>query len=185
MHPDPLVGVPEEKALEDGVVGLGVAADGLAGILTVDERQGILKAQNVSAVGLPPAYGGNHRGLGAEREQGQAFEGSGRVTEKVHDDSVLGSGILIEDVDHDRALAEEVEDGIQRPSFCQGAEAGAAKPVVDKTVQERGFERSADEMKQTAVLFELTDPRNGGDLEISEMTGQKQDAFSRGMGAEG
>ena len=43
MHPNPLLGVTEKHSLERGVVGPRVAADGLAHILTIDRRQGLLE----------------------------------------------------------------------------------------------------------------------------------------------
>lgn len=55
VHPDPLFGMPENGSLKHFIVGPGVQADLLARVGMLDRRQGVLKAQHVTAVGLAPA----------------------------------------------------------------------------------------------------------------------------------
>ena len=82
MHPDPLFRVSKEHVFECGIVCLGIAADGFAGIFTFDQRQGFFEAEHVGAVGLATTVSGQDRRAGIEREDGKTLERTCRLAEK-------------------------------------------------------------------------------------------------------
>ena len=83
VHPDPLFRVAEDDTLEGGIESAGVLPDVITGILTLLEADGLVKAQDVCPVRLPPARGGNDRGTGALRNDREALDRTCRVPEEI------------------------------------------------------------------------------------------------------
>src|SRR5215472_12142242 len=103
VHPDPLFRMAEEQAFESGVVRASIPADGLAWVIAFNQREWLLKVQHVTAVGLAPTGGGNHRRAGREGEDGDALEGASWMTKEIYRDAVFLSGVLIEGINNDLA----------------------------------------------------------------------------------
>jgi hypothetical protein len=55
--------MPQQHALDGGVVSARVEPDGFGHVFTFDQRQGILKAQNMRAIRLAPTGRRDDRGL--------------------------------------------------------------------------------------------------------------------------
>ena len=90
MHPDPLLRMSQEHALEGCVVGARVAANRLARILALVERQRLFEADHVRPVGFARTRGRDDRRAGFECQQGEALKGTGGLAEKIHRDPLRG-----------------------------------------------------------------------------------------------
>src|SRR5438270_12466636 len=97
VHPNPLLGMAQQHALERGVVGAGVAPNGLGGVFAFDERQRILEAEHVRSVRLTPTGRRNDRRARAQCNYRQALERPGWTTQKIHDDAIFVAGVLVHD----------------------------------------------------------------------------------------
>src|SRR6202790_5127510 len=96
VHPEPLLPVPEDQALEHGGIGARIEPDFLAHIVALDRRHGIVETQHVTAIGLTPACGRQHRRAGRQRDNGEALEGPRTMPEKLTLDSIGRAGVLVE-----------------------------------------------------------------------------------------
>ena len=57
-----------------------------------------------------------------QREHSQALKVAGWVTQEIRHNSVVRTGVLVQDIDQDGATGQEFEDGVQRAQLGQGAE---------------------------------------------------------------
>src|SRR5688572_13058300 len=87
VHPDPLFRVAEEHFFQGRIIGPCVLADRLGYVFRFDEWQGLLEAKDVPAIGLAPARGRDHGCPGGHRQQREAFESAGGMTEEVHNNA--------------------------------------------------------------------------------------------------
>src|SRR6266513_4042660 len=113
MHPEPLLRVPEDQALEHGVVGARIEPDLLAHIVVLDRRHGIVETQHMTAIGFTPACRRQHRRTGCQRNNGEALERPRTKPEKFTLDSIGWTRVLVERKDDHIADREPLENGVE------------------------------------------------------------------------
>ena len=55
MHPEPLLGMPQDEPFECGIVETRVRPDRLINVVALDRRKCLLEAEHVVAIRLSPA----------------------------------------------------------------------------------------------------------------------------------
>src|SRR6266404_3085033 len=132
----------------------------------------------MSAIGLTPTEGRNHRRSSGQGQKGQAFECARRMPEKIYRYAILVSGVLIKNKNDDRAGRQQFHNGIERTALGQRAETGAAKSAVHKSIQPGWLERPAKKVEKILVLRKLADARDGGHLPIAKVSGEQKHPLS-------
>src|SRR5262245_8717478 len=107
------------------------------------------------------------------------------MTEKIYCNPFAPAGKLVEDIDDDRAAGQQFENGVERTTLGKGAEPRPPESACNELVQQLRLEWSSHKVKQTAVLRELADPRNGGHFPIAEVSRQKEQSFAPLVSADG
>src|SRR5882672_279402 len=137
------------------------------------------------AIRLTPTESWNHRRSRGQGEKSQALECASRIPKKIDRDTITLSGMLIKNKNDDRAGCQQVHDGVQRTALGQGAETGAAKSAVHKSIQPGWLEWPAKKMEEIFVLRKLADARDRGHFPISKVSGQEKHPLSLVVGANG
>ncbi len=106
VHPEPLLGMPENEPLEDGIVHTCVRADRLINVVTLHQRESLVEPEHVVAIRLTPRRCRNHWCPGRKRNSRKASKRPGWMTEELHHHTVPATGVLVED-EYDDILSSQ------------------------------------------------------------------------------
>src|SRR6202171_2607089 len=174
VHPEPLLRVPEDQALEHGVIGTRIEPDLLAHIVVLDRRHGVVETQHMTAIGFTPACGRQHRRAGRQRDNGEALERPRTIPEKLTLDSIGRTSVLVGRKEDHIAGREPLENGVERSTLGHDAEARAPEPPSHQGVQPAWLDRPAYEVNAAVHLREVAQASDGSDLEVAEVAGQNE-----------